>query len=82
MLVGDVIPQVGFAREAHRTAVDSALEESLVGVLSQVLAQRLTTEEALADLTFDFLLRVVIGRLSMERLVEEKFGVRVGAVKV
>lgn len=82
MLAREVIPQVGLAREAHGAAVDGALEEPLVGVLSQVLAQRLTAEEALADLALNFLLRVVIGRLAVQRLVEEKFGVRVGAVKV
>jgi hypothetical protein len=78
--VRDVILQVRLSREAHWTTDDGALEDSLVCVLTQVLAQRLSTEELFADLTFEFLLRVVVDWKLMEQLVEKKFSMRVGAV--
>lgn len=39
MDVGHVVLEVGLAGEAHRAAVNGALEDPLVRVLSQVLAQ-------------------------------------------
>jgi hypothetical protein len=42
--VSDVVLEVRFASEAHGTAVEDALEDSLVGVLPKVFAKRLTTE--------------------------------------
>lgn len=78
--VRQVILQVGLSCEAHRATVECALEDSLVRVLSQMFAQRLPTEELLANLTLDLLSRILIHRQSVQRFVEEKLGVWVGAV--
>lgn len=77
--VVDVILQVGFSREAHGTAGDGALKDPLIGVLSQVLAQRLSTEQFLAQLAFDFELWIVIERQSVKLFVKEKFGMWIGS---
>lgn len=80
MNICDVILQVRLSCETHWAAVDSAFEDSLVRVLSQMIAQRLTSEKFLADLTFNFHLRVLIDWQSVQRFVIKKLGMRVGAV--
>lgn len=57
--VRHVILHVCLACEAHRTAVDGTLEDSLVGVLTQVFAQRLANEWLPTDWAFDFHFRAL-----------------------
>lgn len=75
-----VVPEVGLAGEAHRTVLDRALEDPLVRVLPQVLAQRWPAEELVTNLALDFLSRIVIERQSVQCLVVKQLGMRFGAV--
>lgn len=77
---GHVVPEVGLAGEAHRAALDGALEDPLVRVLPEVLAQRRPAEELVAHLALDFLSRIVVDRQSVQGLVEQQLGMRFGAV--
>lgn len=70
--VGQVVPEVGLTGEAHRTALDGALEDPLVCVLPEVLTQRWPAEELVAHLALDFLSRIVVERQSVEGFVEKQ----------
>lgn len=78
--VGQVVPEVGLAREAHRTALDGALEDPLVCVLPEVLAQRWPAEELVTHLTLDFRLRIVVEWQPVEGFVEKQLGMRFRAI--